>query len=327
MKQDEAGHDAEQHVRLPSSRFYWAILVPEGDAVQARACPPREVLTEMLADHIPLDVAEVHAAFVSIGECGILACALRADELDALDAKTRTLGPTDVPEAIAANVSFESISHINLLEGVYEPNCVRDARRAVTVRAVWAMAAIFAAVGVGLHVRAAQYRTAAAVSMALAERCAVDALAASGTAGEAVREQMQSDHRLAARVAQCELVSQLERERGVLAASACPPDAAGAMACVLAQWPKQLATRIESLAIGEKSIRLTGTVAKVDDASVLAEALNGVPGWVPEQPQVAAQADRVSIRASWSRVATVNEIGSTSWKARAAEEVATGGTP
>jgi len=290
------------HLRWPASRFYWVVLAPEklGEIGVVGTVPPRGTLESRLADELPVDVAEVHAVFVSLGERGVLACAVPIADLESLPDSARTLGPDAAPASLAELVPPETVASLNLLEGLYEPACVRSARRAVWTSEMWVAAALLGIVAVGLHLRASTDRRAAIEANQAARDIASNAITTTaighmdeaGSTGETnAIEQLSA------------VVTRLARGRGEPASAARPADAAIAMAGLLARWPKALETRMDSVAVGETSIRLAGSVATFDEASVLTEALKGMSGWDAEQPQVAAQGSRVSIRTTLNRAA------------------------
>jgi len=285
--------DDSLHLRWPASRFYWAVLKPAVDGDPGRGAA---LLEELLAEELPVDVAEVHAVFVQLGERGVLACAVMIEELESLPSSVRTLGPEGLPTGLEQIVPREAVATVNLLQGLYEPACVRRARRAVWTSGLWIAAVLIMIVGIGLHVIAQADRAAAEASKRAAERAAAEAL---GTNGAAEEDEQQRD----ALGRLHDMVTRLARERGEQALEARPGDAAAVLAALLGQWPRGLPARMDSVAVGETSIRLAGSVATFDEASVLTEALKGMSGWDAEQPQVAAQGSRVSIRTTLNRAA------------------------
>lgn len=322
------------HPRWPASRFYWAVLTPAvlGDIGYVGNVPPRATLETLLAEELPVDVADVHAVFVSLGERGVLACAVPVTDLESLPDSARTLGPNGVPTGLADIGPPETVASLNLLQGLYEPACVRHARQAVWTSATWIAAALIAIVGLGLHLQASADRRAAIEAQHAARRIASDAIATRAITqvdGAVNTGQQNAIDQLHA------VVTRISRERGDQASSARPADAAMAMAGLLSQWPKGLATRMDSLAFGETSIRLAGTVASFEDASVLTDALKAIPGWDAEQPQVTAQGNRVSIRTSLTRAARSSGtlgvmspvVNASLPPARASQRANTGGTP
>ena len=322
------------HPRWPASRFYWAVLTPAvlDKAGPVGTVPPRATLETLLAEELPVDVADMHAVFVSLGERGVLACSVPITDMESLPESARTLGPNGVPAGLTEIVPPETVASLNLLQGLYEPACVRHARQAVLASATWIAAALIAIVGLGLHLQASADRRAAIEAQQAAELIARDAVATSAITqmdGAVNAGQQNAIDQLHA------VVTRLSRERGDQASNARPADAAMAMSELLSQWPKGLATRMDSLAFGETSIRLTGSVANFDEASVLTDAFKGIPGWNAEQPQVTAQGNRVSIRTSLTRAAKTSGtlgvmspvVNASVPSARAIQPANAGGTP
>lgn len=322
------------HPRWPASRFYWAVVTPAvlGNLGHVGAVPPQATLETLLAEVLPVELSDVHAVFVSLGERGVLACAAPIRDLESLPESTRTLSPDGVPGGIAELVPPETVASFNLLQGMYEPASVRHARQGVWTSAAWMAAAVIAIVGLGLHLRASADRRRAMESQQAAQRIASDAIATraitqvDGAVKAGQQNALDQLHTV---------VSRLSRERGDQASGARPADAAVAMAALLGLWPKVLATRMDSLAFGEASIRLTGSVPSFEEASVLTDALKAVPGWNAEQPQVTAQGNRVSVRTNLTRsarsprtVGVVSAVGAGPIQsARDIHRVSSGDTP
>ncbi len=105
---------------IPAEECYWSILeyplrrgrnLWSGDA-------DAMVLADMLQEDLPASADEVHAAFASLDDSRVLACAVPVEIARRESERCAAAHPDRLPDCIAADISPESI---NLLGGRFEP--------------------------------------------------------------------------------------------------------------------------------------------------------------------------------------------------------------
>lgn len=307
---DHSMNDGQIHLRWPAERFYWVLIRephnvhlggPSGERVSLTAG-----LTEQIAESIPIDATLCHSTLVDVPGVGTLACVALCADLDTLDDQAQTLRPASVPSHLREVVPSGVIDQLNLLHGIYEPRVVRRARSAVTAAGLWCAAAVLGLATLGFQVRA---WTAARASIRLWE----SRIQIAGQALEQHPAEFLMPGRFEKHLSQVGVPTDfpvrldaayaaLLRERGDAIRTQLPEDAGESLQDVLRAWPRTLETRIESLSVGESTVRFVGSVTSLDDASKFTEAMRKVPGWSLEQPQVSMAGDRVTVRAALVRV-------------------------
>jgi|GEM_PF-2801906 len=317
--------DEAIHLRWPADRFYWVVIAeaPNADAAAYRdgtldAAP----FGEQIAEAVPVEPSLTHAALVGLKSGGVVACVALCADLDTLGSQVRTLRPVDAPDHLGDRVDADALDALNLLHGVYEPLVVRRARSAIHAAVWWSAAAVVTLAACGLHTRAwVDIRAAANLDderQRLAERVLTshppEAIMRSLDAGEDRDNATPSGGRstvhesLAATDAPARLETAyavLQRERGDAVRGLRPADAGISLQALLHAWPRDLKTRIDSLTIGEASLRLSGSLDSLEDAATLTDALRSVPGWAVEQPQVSMLGDRATLRTTMLRDSAV----------------------
>lgn len=305
--QDQTSENRE-HVCWPADRFYWVLIqaaasVDRAPSKGARLDPSS--VADAIAEAVPIDGSLIHWSVITLPDGAALACVALCTDLDALDPEVRTLRPVGVPPHLANRVDADTISDLNLLHGVYESPVIRRARSALVTAWVWTAAATIALTGVGLSVRAGTDVRAAAQINEARERLAARTLEATSVASstlESLSDSMASQTSPLSASKRLESAKTLlERERGDRVRALASPDAGDAMQDVMASWPRDLQTRIDSLSIGESSLRLSGSLASLDDVARLTEHLRSVRGWALEQPQVSMLGERATIRTTMLR--------------------------
>jgi hypothetical protein len=262
-------------------------------------------VADAIAESVPIDGSLIHWSVVTLSDGAALACVALCTDLDALDPEVRTLRPASVPHHLASRVDTDTIGDLNLLHGVYESPVIRRARSALVAAWVWTAAATIAMTGVGLSVRAwTDTRSAAQINEAR-ERLAARTLEITSVASTSPEPSPSSmSSKTDGTIASKRLESAkawLERERGDRVRALASPDAGDAMQDTLASWPRDLQTRIDALSVGEASLRLSGSLASLDDVARLTEHLRSVRGWNLEQPQVSMLGERATIRTTMLR--------------------------
>jgi len=313
MSAPRDGHsmnDGQIYLRWPAERFYW-VLIPDRD-VGLPGAPRRERgplaadLAEQISEAIPIDSTLYHTTLVEVPGLGSLACVALCADLDTLDVQAQTLGPASAPSHLREMVPPGVIGQLNLLHGIYEPRIVRRARSAVTAAGLWCAAVVLGLAAVGFHVRAwsgAQARVRLLEAQDQIARQALDLHPAESLMPGRFEKQLSQAGSSTDSPARLALAySALLRERGDGIRAQRPEDAGLSLQDVLRAWPRTVETRIESLSVGESSVRLVGSVGALDDASKLTEALRTVPGWSLEQPQISMAGDRATVRTTLVRI-------------------------
>ena len=305
--QDQASENRE-HVCWPADRFYW-VLIPAAASVDrapltgARLDPSN--VADAISEAVPIDGSLIHWSVITLPDGAALACVALCTDLDALDPEVRTLRPVGVPPHLANRVDADTISDLNLLHGVYESPVIRRARSALVAAWVWTAAATIALTGGGLSVRAwTDARSAAQINEArerLAARTLETTSVASSPPESSPSPMSGKTSSLSASQRLESAKARLERERGDRVRVLASHDAGDAIQDVLTAWPRDLQTRIDSLSIGESSLRLSGSLASLDDVATLTEHLRSVRGWTLEQPQVSMLGERATIRTTMLR--------------------------
>lgn len=246
-------------VRWPADRFYWAVLdVPGLGAGQ----PVPQGLRPLLQEDLPIPVDQAHAVGVSTPDGKLLVCAVRRDELGEIPESCLQLSPEKVPALVEAKIEA---SALNLLVGDFEPRELRRerAKRGTLIALTAAALAWLAAIGL---VR----RTEAWNRAGQDARAATSAL---GMTPAAVHVELEK----------------LRRTPRTDTKAVSSPDAALALAGLLAAWPKELECQTESVNVGPSTMTLSLTVAK--DARPFLTALKPPEGWTLDEPRLTANGE------------------------------------
>ncbi len=254
-------------VRWPSDRFYWALL----DAPGVRASGPLPIgLIPDLADLTPVDVDSLHAACAPAGADRLLVCAAAVAELRELDAGTLHLSPADLP-AFAAGSSID-LNQLNLLVGRFEPAAIVRQRSVRRIASAVAAATCLALIGAGFSARAEAWK-----------RADREAQVRTATLLESVMPDDGGDPRLKTLLIKDELKS-LRRLAAADPGASRDPDAAAALAHLLAAWPDGLDADTELVSITPTTMSLT--VSLKSEPRAFTEALPAIPGWVRDEPRL-----------------------------------------
>ncbi len=247
------------HHTWPPERFFWSVLDAPG---YTGGTLPAGLLGALEAD-LPLPLDQLHAVAAPAGEGCVVVCAARVRDLEPLDPAMLSLTPERVPEP--AGVEGMRLdcdpSDLNLLVGRFEPAAIRGAR----LRGHWLMAAAVLAcaalVSAGLLRRELhQDRRAAAA------RAAAITLATSVSSGPD------------------QLALEVARARQGAAAGPHPtPDAAAALAKILAAWPA-VPARTQSISVGPQVAALE--VAVEGEATEFVQSLHPPEGWTLDEPRL-----------------------------------------
>lgn len=313
-------------LRLPSDRFYWAVL----DAAPLKRRNP-EQLGYLFEQVLPVPIEEIHAAYVRIDRNMYLACGMDRAKLAALAAEHEAgdallaLGPAAVPELGADPSADETgvggkAGSINLLTGDFEPKAVRRSRRRWLLQTA-AIIALFAAIlALGLERRIGQLNSQAA-GLQQAQRGIYEQVlgAQAVRAGGSLPPSLQ-------------LAAELRRLRQTRQSADSPEspgagipqlvDCAQTLASLLAIWPSEhagqsdLFMQTDSVVITPTSVSVRGFVPSTTDAERLVGVLtvaqlakqrpaqSGGGRWISQQPQINAGGganSSVQVSLQWRR--------------------------
>ena len=282
--------DKNEHVLLPSERFYWAVL-------DASTLPGRPRNTTQLGylfeNYLPVPIENVHAVYArhqSASGRHWIACGMQREDLqkalEGVPPDTVMLGPAEVPEFVGPSIDSRTL---NLLTGAFEPRAVR------TLRARWllcitAMIVMCTAVLVfGLERRRLHYEGGSVQLRAARQNIyamvlgspALDQSASSTSRGHP------PDLRLIAEA------RQLQQTRQQPASIVAPTDVSETLAKLLSRWPHELIIETESILITPTALTIRGSALSTGDVQELADALGKLEGWQLQQPQVSASGQTV----------------------------------
>jgi hypothetical protein len=250
-------------VRWPADRFFWAILDAPGVRAWAGQTMP-EGLRPLLQEDLPSPVDQVHAVAVSLPDGKVLVCAAPRGELGELAESCLRLSPECLPPDLTIEPGVDTGS-LNLLVGDFEPRTLRRERAKRRMLVSLTAAALACLLAVGLVRRAEAW-------------------------GRTEREARTAVSTLGATPAVLHV--ELERLRkaprpGAHATSS--PDAAVALAGLLASWPRQLECQTDSVNVGSSTMTLSLTVTK--DARPFLSALKPPEGWILEEPRLTSSGE------------------------------------
>jgi hypothetical protein len=246
---------SREHLTWPTDRFYWTLV--EGAAWRGSGPLPPGVLG-LAEDDIPEAIDNLHAVGVPT-EQGVLVCAARRNELQALDDAVLSLRPAACP------IQSVDAEKFNLLVGVFEPRCIRRAR--IKRHAVAASALLLCGLSVttGLSRRGSFWNEQAVRAerawMAAATEQSPDAPSST-------------------------ILLDLQRLAGTLestAALAPPQDATAEMATLLEHWPARVTSKPQSIAIRGGVVSVS---VLVEDAAAFLAAITLPNGWSMDQPML-----------------------------------------
>lgn len=279
---------SDRHPRLPADRFYWAILAID---LPRRSLTPatHSLLDEAFAAHVPASMERVATAYAWLPSDKVLACGLPVSELEREPlSRAITIAPESLPAWLDEHAEPESL---NVLVGRFEPEPVTQAsrRKSALAAAMVAAVAMLAWVGFERRVSAARLDRTDATA-------AIEQLSASPVANTiGVAPQLRSgDHEAASITLDKELSRLVATRNG--RASIGLADAASPLASLLARWPRDLSTQLQSISSAQDKLSLSVQLPSLPDAEKLAAALSGTPGWESSQPQISARGSGVQMQ-------------------------------
>lgn len=266
-------------LRWPPERFFWAVLTSPVGRPIAGVLPPS--LYEALDEEVPVPGMTLHAVVSPLHDGQLLVCAAAREALEALPAGTLSLRPSALPAWMTALfpddvVGHDVLSHVELLTGAYEPSPLRRAHRHRTAL-VGAALLLIGVLGVlGINRRAAAWSRAGEQAATLTASLVTEV---SGASTPLALQRALEQQRSASR-----------SPKGLT-----PPDAALALAGLLAVWPKDIEVDASSVSIAPTAMSLSLSVS--GDARPLLAALKAPVGWTLDEPRIstAGSLTRVSL--------------------------------
>lgn len=278
-RRSESSHD----LRLPSERFYWAVLDTSRLSGTTRSRPRQ--LGYLFESVLPEPIDSVYAIYRSLGGDRTLACGISVQELAAATTPdTTTLGPASLPHFLTEQVGDAiSTADLNLLVGPHEPPGIRRHRRRLTLAVCAAGIVATALLIVGQQRRAGQ------LDQARALREAAIAAIYDQTIGPPTGS-LPQDARLTAEL------RMLDRTRGPRQEAVGPAEVTPQLAGMLASWPSDLHIQTEQLAVGPTLISLNARLPDEAAAERFEAELLAPPGWRKTQPSIQAERGEIIVR-------------------------------
>jgi len=254
------------HIVWPANRFYWSIV----DAGAGSSRPSDDYLDSLAEPDFPLSLDELHVVHTPLPDSAFLACALPKVDLDALPAGALTLMPEAVPEGMSDEAAVPTL---NLLVKQYEPRPLARERTRRWMIATGSVAAALLLLSVGLMRRSAAWSEQAAELTRHTEKSVREAIPPA--AASDVNPTLWSLERE---------IESLRATRADEAKVNASPDAALALATVLASFPRTQSLRTDLLAVTPTTITLN--VATDGDPQAFLKSLAAPAGWNLEEPRL-----------------------------------------
>lgn len=284
------------YLALAPEQFYWALL-----DVQSLPRSRRRDLTALgylFESVLPVSIEHVHAAYASAAGAGaagglpskLVACGMARSDLAALvgaHSASLTLNPQRPPGFISEAGAKVDVRQLNLLTGDLEPAPLRRGKRRLMVQASIVVLLITISIVGGL----ARRTNAIHEQIAAIESRRHDIIAS--TVGSASSSPQPPELRM---LSELRLLAQTRgrgRGRGGAAAGAAAKgvssaDVLATFGDLVANWPRDLQIRAESVLITPTTMTLRGLAPASADVQALADALTNLRGWRLEQPQISA---------------------------------------
>lgn len=264
--------DTPNHIEVPPSQFYWAVLtLPRGAGTTSRR-HRTECLRHMFQTALPLPIEDVHITLTPLSDGTHLACGIDRELLATLVAsRPDSLGPTEPPAGLCDGIAC-SVKRINVLHGEFTP--VRSIARASRRRATLAACAfaLCVLVSIGAERRRALFLRREAAHTAALERLAREHGAHATTLSPLMRLTAEL-RRLQASAAQVE-------------PGAIPRNAAIDLASLLSRWPDDASPTADSIRVEGGVIAIGVRDTTPSGISNLLDQLGGDSTWAGEQPHI-----------------------------------------
>jgi hypothetical protein len=257
---------SNSHIVWPATRFYWSVV----DAGTGTSRPSDDYLNSLAEPDFPLSLDELHVVHTPLRGGAFLACALPKSDLDALPAGALTLTPEAVPDGMSAEAEVPTL---NLLVNQYEPRLLVRERTRRWIIATGSVAAALLLLTVGLIRRSAAWSEQAAELAKHTEKIILEAIPP--TTASDVTPTLWSLERE---------IESLRATRADEAKVNTSPDAALALATVLATFPRTQSLRTDVLAVSPTTITLN--VATDADPQAFLKTLAAPFGWTLEEPRL-----------------------------------------
>lgn len=254
------------HIVWPATRFYWSVV----DAGVGSSRPSDDYLDSLAEPDFPLSLDELHVVHTPLRDGAYLACALPKVDLDTLPAGALTLTPGAAPEGMSEEAAVPTL---NLLVKQYEPRPLVRERTRRWMIATGSVATALILLTVGLIRRSAAWSDQAANLTQMAERRIREAIPP-GTTSEGTPTLWSLGRE----------IESLRATRADEARGNTSPDAALALATVLASFPRTQSLRTDVLAVSPTTITLN--VATDADPQAFLKALAAPAGWTLDEPRL-----------------------------------------
>lgn len=254
------------HIVWPANRFYWSVV----NAGAGSSRPSDDYLDSLAEPDFPLSLDELHVVHTPLRDGAFLACALPKVDLDALPAATLTL----TPDAIPAGMSDEAaVPTLNLLVKQYEPQPLVRERTHRWMIATGSVAAALLLLSVGLMRRSAAWSE-QATDLARDTEKSIRGAIPSAVASDVTPTLWALERE----------IESLRATRADEAKVNASPDAALALATVLASFPRTQSLRTDLLAVTPTTITLN--VATDGDPQSFLRSLAAPAGWTLDEPRL-----------------------------------------
>ncbi len=275
----------DRHLRIPADRCYWALM----PALNGARRPNRVQLQYQFETYLPLPIADVQCAFVTLADGRTIACALGHPELHDLIEQhpdAHSITPAGLP-AFITDAEIDT-DRLNLRTGDFEPPILERQRSMLAIHAATAILVITAAIAITLNRKtdAANAAFSRATVALDTERRRVLGGAPSSTQDPALLMMAELDT--------------LRRTRTASTPGAEQPVTTHLVALFDA-WPNDLRTRAETIVVANDTISLSALLEANDAAETLRESLTAMEDWQLAQPRLNRQRDDVRVTLRMTR--------------------------
>ncbi len=274
----QSGHNGAKYLTLPSESLYWSLVdapgLPGDPSGSIRAATA--TLVSLMEPDLPAENVDVHVVAVRVNPTQVLLCAAERHVLANTPPHVLTLTPERLPEFVTELGTIDP-SSLNLLVGEFEPAPLRDQkqRRRSTVLAAVAILSLLSCLGLwrrALHAHTIARASDASVAAMLK---AVDATASSPA--------------IAFMHAKDELANLRKARPANLNQPLETPDAAQALAALLATWPGQRSARADLISITPTNTSVN--LSLTSNPTEFLDAFHPPAGWQLDEPRLTTNHD------------------------------------
>lgn len=263
----------DREVRLEPERFYWAVL---DTSAFGRRRPDHQQLGFLFESVLPIPIEQIHAVYSKMSADRYVACGMDREKLQANLADNHNgllqLGPSSLPAFVDAQVVPETI---NLLCSEYEPQTVRSMRRRWQL-----LVMLMVIISAGLLAFGLERR-----SYVLTKK----AEAMQNTKSLMLQQLFGASSSVGGQPPELRLTSELRRLRQTRQEPVNDPqaiDTTDILANLLERWPSDLFVQTESVLVTPTTLTIRANAPSSSDVQLLANAIQSLPGWELQQPQV-----------------------------------------